>query len=245
MKNNELVLLVDHDNLPGPTVPFRDILLPWFSDLQRDFEPSILDLTIRVFGGWFRDLHTTERRFEAAAYYQDTCPTALRANSHIVRINFRFADSLQLPGPSRKSFPITHTVAKRKGAVYHSQRSDWLKCKQDECQLSKVRRWFWKRSACTKRSCKQPFSAVFERDEQKQVDIHIITELLLLLVADSSPAEIGLVSSDWDMLPGLLAAAHLAHKNGTKLTSIRFSETPTYQDQALRDLGVRIIADKH
>ena len=73
------------------------------------------------------------------------------------------------------------------------------------------------------------------------MDVHLATELILLSTCARPPAQIGLVSSDWDMLPALLAAAQLAIPRGVGVTTVRFSSTETYQDRALKKFGVQII----
>ena len=83
---------------------------------------------------------------------------------------------------------------------------------------------------------------MYQRKEQKQVDVHMATDLLSTTCAGTPPlSHIGLASDDWDLLPAVLAAAQASSGGATTISLLRFGDFTTYLDNDLRALGVQIV----
>lgn len=225
-------ILVDHDNFSD--VPPAEVITSWVHSCRETLltrSGRIANVVFRAYGGWFRDQFATEARYAAANYYQQQCPALLKAYGLLVRVHFEFADRLILA--SHADPHITHTVSIRRSKPRASSKLD---CQNARCQLKDVQRWMGNSRACTEASCAHRYIDYFERNEQKQVDVHIATDLLSL-ASSSSDSCICLVSDDVDFSPALLAAS--IH-NGANLSVIRSHTKTYYCDTSLENRGVLI-----
>ncbi|MBT6614875.1 MAG: hypothetical protein HOB38_22470, partial [Deltaproteobacteria bacterium] len=237
----ELVLLLDHDNIPFHKISLKMILREWFSIVNDDpIDATISSVKVRAYGGWFNEESVTESRFRAAEFYQASCPATYRHGGHYFRLSFEFADSLISTTKETPSCRITHTVATRSSAQYLKIRSGMAACTESDCQLRVIKKWIKRRRACPKPNCPNSFSDYFERTEQKQVDIHLAIDMLTASEKAHSRTHIAIASDDWDLLPAIGASA-LRLPKGASVTSIRFHNEPTYFDGFMDENNIRII----
>ncbi len=240
----EALLLIDHDNIPFGKVNLRQMLEVWLESLPDNAVPTgTISVLLRAYGGWFRQSHTSDARFKASEFYQEECPSLLRVASRYCRIHFEFADKLLLPLTSNKmatSLAITHTVAVRASAETVVARVGVPLCPEFDCQLSSVKKWIKRRRACTRGACPLEFKDQFERQQQKQVDVHLATDILTWAYTWNGTCPMAVASDDIDLLPALGAAA-FARKGQSGVTLLRFLMSSSYLDGSLVDLGLRLV----
>ena len=205
----KLFLLVDHANIPFEKVSFIKLVTAWIEDLATSFElPSVLSLKVKAYGGWYVGNTASGERYRAAELYQRIVPTGLKVRGHLCRIRFEFADYLEtLPANERyQPFAVHHTVSPRTRLLSIGWKTPIPTCQEPSCKIKEVHRWLHKDKACTLPTCPHPFSAFFERFEQKQVDVHLATDLVLLALAKEDNTHFGVISDDTDFMPSLVAA---------------------------------------
>ncbi len=159
------------------------------------------------------------------------------------RIQFEFADKLLVPPALTKAampLAITHTVAVRASAETVVARSGVPLCPESDCQLRSVRKWIKRKRACTRDACPLEFKDQFERHQQKQVDVHLATDILTWAYTWDRACHLAVASDDVDLLPALGAAA-LVRKGQPGVTLLRFLMSSTYLDGTLVDLGLRLV----
>lgn len=238
------LLLLDHDNIPFGKVSLRRILEIWLGALPDDAVPSgTISVLLRAYGGWYRQTHTSDARFKASEFYQDECPSLIKVAERYCRIHFEFADKLLSPPTSEKRAPtlaITHTVAVRASAESVVPRVGVPACKESDCELSAVKKWIKRKRACTRSACPLEFKDQFERHQQKQVDVHLATDILTWAYTWNGACPLAVASDDVDLLPALGAAA-FARKGQSEITLLRFLMSSSYLDGSLVDLGVRLV----
>jgi len=232
------VFLIDHENIPYDRVTVREIITCWL-DATSDIRNAVRYVDVRAYGGWFQESSASRARFLAADFYQ-RCPTVLLHNGLLCHLTFSFADKLFKPSElfARDSEPfISHTVAVRSTPL-HVQRNSGAICAEEDCELPSVKKWIKKRRACLKPACPHAFDAFFIRYEQKQVDVHLATDLLRACQSDID--DLIVVSEDWDLLPAFLACVE-DRRPHQRLTILRFRQTGTYLDAMLLARGARIV----
>ncbi len=234
----DLVLLVDHDNVAPEGRDPRHLVVTALGQISS--LPQTVAATLRAYGGWFEEYAASPARYEASAFYQNNCPVVLETNGAFVRIHFEFADSLAASS-NADQLPITHTVGLRRTAGRISPRQSAASCALDGCELRLVRKWFRRKAACTAVSCPLTFGDVFERREQKQVDVHLTADLMFYAARLASPTAIAVVSDDLDIVPAILTAA--VSNPGRVLIHLRSpSRSRMYNDDLLRRFGVRVVS---
>jgi len=226
-------LLLDHNNLPPGLV--REHQIPRIIDQwlgARGFlDDRVETINVRAYGGWFVGASISAEREAATTEYNSFFDTAFRLRGGLVRVRFEFADSL---AAGRKAH-ITHTVAERKKkprVVF----GDTV-CNEAGCELEQIKRWSKARErACGLKDCHSTFGHHARRREQKQVDVHIAVDLMLLVLSEPDLV-VAVASDDVDIVPGVLAASAIS---GADLTIVRFIRNATYADETLLDRGVYI-----
>lgn len=236
-------LLVDHDNIVNSGATIGHLLRSWLSDVAAALGPGVHSACVRAYGGWFEQERTTDLRFTAVSSYQAVCPSVVSMGSAYFRIVFEFADSLSIDDPaSENALPrFTHTSVLRPAPQQVMLNPNRAPCGVSGCRVNEVRRWISKRKACSNGGCPNAFSEVFERREQKQVDVHLAVDTILLAQFGKPGSHVALASSDADVLPALTAAAVLARDNGIRLTSIRVGGQTHYLDDSLTRASVVLL----
>lgn len=232
---SRLYVLIDHGNVAAEP---RDIVHAVVTGLQP--LGATVEATLRIYGGWYEGYTTTALRYEAAGVYQDTCPIVLQIAQTLVRISLEFADDLWAARTSRVHIPITHTVGLRRTAGELVVRQGAPMCQNNPCGLMGVKRWVRKKAACHERSCPHDFAEMFQRREQKQVDVHMGADLVAMASSADPTNAIAVVTDDLDILPALLQAAM---SSGGRISHVRSrTRRAMYCDPLLAQLGVSITA---
>jgi hypothetical protein len=238
------LILLDHDNIPFESVSLRQILETWFGRIPQGLLPAgTVSIKVRSYGGWYRQSQTSEGRFKASEFYQDECPSMMKARNRYWRLHFEFADKLLMPAgaePIQVPPSITHTVAVRASAENVVARIGAAPCPETDCQLRSVKKWIKLRRACTRTACPYEFKDQFERLQQRQVDTHLATDLMTWAYTWDRACRLAVASDDIDLLPALGAAA-LVRQNSQSLTQVRFFTQSTYLDATLASLGVSLV----
>ena len=234
-----MFLLLDHDNITLDATSLRDIVSRWVRSIA-NLPAGIPNIRIRAYGGWFSDLTTTEDRFKAAAFYQSACPAILPIDDRYFRITFAFADELFMSNAGAPVIPIRGTVASRASPSRFRRHPSASSCPETNCELIAVRRWAKKARACTRTACPFDFGSQFERLEQKQVDVHLAVDTMLIADALTDGGHLAIASDDADLLPAAAAAVHRL-RSGVTLTLIRLRDQSTYLDSQLLASGVSIL----
>lgn len=241
---SRILMLLDHENVPLREFPVSRLIQEVAqARVAAGNAPPVLQIHVRAYGGWFEGNSASAARARAFEYYQNNLPAITRVGHHLARCSFEFADYPLSITDSRKDdrrLPITHTVATRNSPVHFKKKAATELCPEVECQLSAVTRWLNKRTACTKRGCTRSFGETFERNEQKQVDIHLAVDLLTAARDHGNCQSICIVTSDWDFLPALqIASSDLA--SSSTISVVRFGKSGTHLDSTLESLGILTI----
>ena len=240
----DLFFLIDHNNVRFDTYDLKGLVVSWLDAINAEVLqhlPSILTISVRAYGGWYQEDQTTESRFQAAEFYQERCPSALIHRNKTYRLVFSFAESLvQTQYELFESIRITHTVVPRNLSEKLLLRQQ-KKCFESQCELKRIRKWLKGNKACPKEECPHAFSDVFFRLEQKQVDVHLATDLVLLSLI--YPFHVAIVSDDMDLIPSMIAVG-VRLKKDCSLSWLRMVRRFAYLDAQLTRLGVRIVKCK-
>lgn len=233
-----LALFVDHENVALESVSLDDIMRTWISAI----EPALgchrsVSMLVRAYGGWYCGETATDARFRAFEYYQNHCPSIFERANRYYRVSFEFADGLLNAEASQR---ITHTVAARESPQYFSRQQEFA-CSEDNCQLSFVKTWMRKRRACPRAACPHPFSSCFFRLEQKQVDVHLATDILLYALAPWRNSHLAVATDDVDIIPAIAAASGLPSRISGSLAWCRWGARASYLDAVLLRRGVKIL----
>jgi uncharacterized LabA/DUF88 family protein len=234
-------LLIDHDNVHFDRFGLLDLLNVWITTNDGYHSPGIIPVTVRAYGGWYREDLTSEARYRASEFYQETCPSVVFRCDRYFRLNFEFAENLIVPSESSITPPrITHTVVLRPAAQDVSIQQTAPPCGETGCQISVMRRWIRRRRACTRPGCPHPFSAQFTRTEQKQVDVHLAVDFITVARQMRAGDQIAIISDDADLLPAIASAA-VSTCLADQISLIRCTAITFYLDNYLTKLGVRIL----
>lgn len=232
-----VVILIDHDNIELASSP-RRIVAAALGAI-----PAVADgvsVTLRAYGGWFDGSSPTDARFGALVLYQDLCPTLIQSERGLVKVAFEFADELALSRFQSQRIEIRHTVALRRSADRLMAQGKKDLCGEVDCKLTSVRSWARKGKACFSSLCPHPFEAVFQRRQQKQVDVHLAVDLLWFVSTCDPETAIILASDDTDLLPAVLQASF---QNPEKRLICLHSKRHAFinAEETLTQLGVREI----
>lgn len=232
------VLLIDHDNVPFERIQLRSILEAWLSEIAKVVRPEgVHDLLVRSYGGWWQGTDQSASRAEAARAYAEQCPALLSLDGGYWRVRFEFADSLIYSNPGFDR--LSHTFALRPASPL-TLAAGTAGCDAESCEAPRLRKWTFRRRGCTKPGCTRKFGDLWLRGEQKQVDIHLAVDLLMLASRAESTTHLALASDDLDFMP-VLAQAGIIRPNHATLTHVRFTSRSAYLDETLTGLGLRLL----
>jgi hypothetical protein len=215
MTTAKLFLLIDHANIPYDKISLSGAIDRWIERLSKSIGlPHALNLRVKAYGGWFAGEAASSERYNAAAFYQQAVPTAINAHGHLCRIWFEFADTMEAlaPGDRNAPFAVRNTVVARMRMLSVGRKASAPKCQEATCKIREVQKWLHRDRACTSPTCPHSFSTFFERLEQKQVDVHLATDLLLLALGGGEIEHLAVLSDDVDFVPSLVAARRYAKK---------------------------------
>jgi hypothetical protein len=233
------ILLIDHDNIPLQEVGLATLITQWLKYSPSDSQESgIQELLVRSYGGWWREDRQSTSRFSAGPRYADLCPALMRVNGCYWRVRFEFADHL-LAFDGEQSPAITHTFALRP-APQLCLATEGKGCEEQDCEARKLRKWVMRRRGCTRKACPRAFGDIWQKPEQKQVDIHIAADLLHLSLLAGSRRYVALVSDDIDFIPAILAFTKNIGERRS-LTWIRCNRDSSYLDEELNNRGITIM----
>ena len=237
-----LYCLIDHDNVASHLPRLSAVLSTWAGEIAHEFRlPTVGDITVRTYGGWWREELASEARFSATQLYPEHCPALIRTTGHYWRVRFEFADSLLLPRGVRCNVPdIKHTVIGRPAPPLSISKALGGTCGEPNCEITRCRRWIFQRRGCTRNACPQMFSQVWVRTEQKQVDTHLAVDLMQLCCFWHENVHVALISDDVDFLPALVASS-VTTRSAESLTHVRMEGRATYLDNFLTKCGLRIV----
>jgi uncharacterized LabA/DUF88 family protein len=237
-----LRLLIDHDNVDLTSSSLSSLLIKWIAELDQYLAAgSVITVRVRAYGGWFSGVSASEARYKAAQFYQSQLPSAFRADGHLCRLAFEFADYLSQSTDGIPPHRVSSTVVTRSKPMMMKQRQPRLSCQLPGCELDRVRKWLQKAKACSHPDCPHPFTDAFERLEQKQVDVHIALDLVHFSENAREVEHIALVSDDLDLLPALVAAKRRLRTETSTITVIRSLAPSAYMTDTLADEGVLLL----
>lgn len=202
----DIILLVDFDNLELNGISPSAIVEASVSQVIDIEEMPGRDLRVllRLYGGWYRRYEQTDQRQRASQIYSPLQFSLRKVRDRIVRSRVEFADSMVFDS----SDGITHTVVSRSRQPRSKKKPQAPSCSRDDCALKDVRKWMRKGKACTVSGCCHEFGEQFVRDEQKQVDTHLASDLIwLAALGGRAGSSIILCSDDVDFIPPLATAA--------------------------------------
>lgn len=105
--------------------------------------------------------------------------------------------------------------------------------------MMRMRRWINRRRACPKSECPLTFYECYVREEQKQVDVHLVVDFLQMAWISGKTVHLALLSDDCDFLPALVTAAKGPFS--ASITHLRCNLKSTYLDPELCATGVNLI----
>lgn len=225
-------LLLDHDNADYASFPLADVLRGWLGTMGSG--PTVGEVVVRAYGGWWRAGIATTSRHEAASYYSTACPAILQIGASYWRTRFEFADRLAVDSSSPR---IEETFVLRPASPLVKADASGG-CAEAGCESSRLRKWLFRRRGCTKQACPRRFGDLWQRAEQKQVDTHLVVDFMSLL-EQGGASRIAVASDDSDFLPAFAWAA--ASGRGELVTHIRFKSIRSYLDAWQQKNGIRIL----
>lgn len=150
-------------------------------------------ILIKLYGGWYQDNLPTRLMQQLQSQNK---PFYFKEDGDHLIINITFANSLE----SRNTVSIFNTY---RLSPFNKTLSHALNGGQHYCQIKNAIEIINSRD-CSNLDCKQSPSTI-KVYEQKIVDSMLVADLIYLSI--NSPDDICLVSSDDDMIPGLITAA--------------------------------------
>ena len=204
---DRLYILVDYDNLGR----FResntlDVIIRHIESRIPDlFVTGISRIEVRLYGGWFIGQSLTRQAQTLAVQMQAYFPATIQRQStsgipetRILSVEFA-RSGLFLPAVS---LPETFMPGRSVGGLQINQ-SGWRACAAPaSCSLVAIER-FLREDQCSLSTCTVTTRDLLRRNEQKQVDTLLVADLAELTLRQSAK-RVALVSSDMDMLPGVL-----------------------------------------
>jgi len=204
---DRLYVLVDYDNLGG----FRasntlDVIIRHIESRIHDlFLEGVSRIEVRLYDGWFLGQSLTRQAQTLAAQIQSNFPATIqRENSSGITetriLSVGFARSgLFLPSVGLSE---TFMPGRSVGNIQINQ-SGWRGCASPaNCSLQAVER-FLRDEECSLGACSVTPHDLLQRNEQKQVDTLLVADLAELTLRQAVK-RVAIVSSDVDMLPGVL-----------------------------------------
>jgi uncharacterized LabA/DUF88 family protein len=227
-------VLTDFDNLPAA------IRKPGLASLARAvyqavdlLYPSVDELRIRLYGGWYDAQGLTQAGTRLAQEIGFGFPMAIPVNQQIkCRIHCEIA-SASIDAPADL---LLHTFRQRWGIRSRLTAVQSPSCASPHsCGVQTVVQW--SRGRCHVAGCSVPAHTVFKYNEQKLVDTLLCCDLIVL-TTKGQKAPVFLISDDDDMIPAVLLGSRLGG-------SIHILQTRTRQspyDTLLQQYNVQISA---
>lgn len=233
------IALIDHKNIAASGKNPMDGIIAWLRNCVDTSQHSpVINVTLRSYGGWYDGTGYSEERAKALCYAQETFPSLFLIDNRPFRLNWHFAEALIAhtieDKPQNRRVTFTHTSATRPSELVSVLRQA-TSCSIQTCRISEVRRWIFRKKACLAQGCPNSYSSFFERREQKQVDVHITCDLLLL---SSKSCCVAVMSSDIDFVPAIVAFSQSSALG--RVTWIRPNAELSYVDKDLEFLGVQV-----
>jgi hypothetical protein len=236
---DDIVALIDYKNISASgRNPMEGLTRMFRKAIDTAQHYPVIDVVVRLYGGWYDGMAYSEERAKALIYCQEVLPSLLIVDNRPFRFHIQFAESLigtQDGGNSQQKITFTHTSVTRTAELLGVLRRT-VSCSIATCRIPDVRRWIYRKKACLEQGCPHSYSTFFERREQKQVDVHMVSDLLLL---SSKMREVVLLTADTDFIPAIVAFAETT--KGGRLTWIRPNADISYIDKQLTDYGISII----
>jgi uncharacterized LabA/DUF88 family protein len=230
-----IMILIDHENIDLARTNPKALATAALRAI-----PEVADgvyVTLRAYGGWFEGASPTDSRFHALRSYQDLCPTLIQTDRGLVRIAFEFADELAMTRFTAQTIDVRHTVTVRHtpDRIMACQRN--RECSEVDCKIRAVHKWTRKKTACFSATCPPPFEAFFQRQQQKQVDVHLAVDLVWFASTIDQDTMIVIASDDMDILPALLQAS-FQNPNSRIIHLHSRSTAIAYPDSFFTRLGI-------
>jgi uncharacterized LabA/DUF88 family protein len=204
---DRLYVLVDYDNLAGfRTARTLDVVIRHIESRIPDaFLEGISRIEIRLYGGWFIGQSLTRQAQSLGAEMQSYFPATIQRQNALGAIETRiltvtFARSgLFLPSVALSE---TFMPGRSVGNIQINQ-SGWRACASPgNCSLTAVES-FLRNDRCSSGDCGVTTRDLLRRNEQKQVDTLLVADMAELTLRQAVK-RVAIVSSDMDMLPGVL-----------------------------------------
>lgn len=235
------VILVDYANVPQDEIKPHQIFSTWARFIATAGHGSARAL-VRLYGGWFIEGTTSPERFRAHSEVTDHWPVVFTEGGVHHRLIPEFADQLIFTHGTRPAARVTHTVSDRRRAPRLRRTEVARQCQQADCTVKQVASWAASNRGCTTPACPHPFVATFGSNEQKQVDVHLATDLMALALHRAPVRTVTIVTNDIDVTPALLLSVAAAKISNAELSFalLRSHRTVSYADASLAELGVAI-----
>lgn len=238
---SNLLLLVDYENVPDAPRAVQRLVSDWVRHLQSKFPlTGVLETTVRLYGGWWSGAGLSPARERASEDFAFV-PALIEVGGLYCRIRRSFADELLLE--TAQPLYVRETYSRRPAPSLGVRRAEPPICGEPNCELQSCRKWFFKRRACTFGSCQVRFGDAWERGEQKQVDVHLATDLFSVAGVVASYDHVAIASDDLDFVPAIAAVA-VRGLDGQSLTSLRVERDVTYLDVELRRMGIQVVISR-
>ena len=195
-----MIILVDYDNIH--TAILRLGVVHVVNRIVSKIDPAEMDsnhrILIRLYGGWYLNNSFTHQAQSLSAEVSASFPsTVLLSDSTTSAIvNCEMAYSI-LADPSNHLFSTYRPRGMPGGLKAHNPITE-CGCPHSDCPVLETY-LFLKNKSCTVCSTMKPEN-IFYRGEQKLVDTMLTADLIY---SSSQPQNIGVVSSDDDLWPGI------------------------------------------
>lgn len=212
MKN--LFILVDYDNVDilSKKRGLKFIATGIISRLSNELDPTIKDLTIRLYGGWFQSNNYTSLAQDLVPIIQRDFPTIIldNATSRIFKVKIEMAYSLLIT--PLQFFYNTYRIRAFPKDIKAKDPNN-LGCVDQTCPVKGVYE-FITTGSCINQCCSVTSETMLYRGSQKLVDSMIAADIFFLMQNKTVP--IILVSSDDDFWP----AIHVVINSSSKFIHI-------------------------
>jgi len=168
-------LFIDYSNFNWSKIFFEDLLKEIFMQFASRGK-QILTFDVRLYGGWYSEGLVTDQRTQAILMV-NTWPNITKFENIVVRIKYSFADQV-LSNYSDPIFDVRNTYVRRQELFPRFKFVFSNDCKCKKCKIEEVRSWFKSGKACFETTCRKGASDVLVRFEQKQVDTHLLADLM-------------------------------------------------------------------
>ena len=201
-----MIILVDYNNIP---VAHRRRGLDYLADkivrsIGIDYVKSHRHVLVRLYGGWYHLNKLTKEAQKLSTTVSNVFPRLLifldGSTKHIISVNIELAYSIAIE-PSRHFWHTYRPRSLPPNLVCISPRI--AGCKQSDCPLQVVYDFF-KNQRCPNAQCAIGPEDILKRAEEKLVDTMITADMIYY--ANSNEQDLGIVTSDDDLWPGITMA---------------------------------------